>query len=49
MIPACYVAAYLGITKPDLRGSQQRGSFDFEGNLIDGEVRSRTALRLIKE
>ena len=26
MIPACYVAAYLGITKPDLRGSQQGGA-----------------------
>ena len=27
----------------------ERGSFDFEGNLIAGQVRSRTALKLIRE
>ena len=27
----------------------ERGSFDFSGNLIAGEMRSRVALRLIKE
>ena len=29
--------------------SGERGSFDFEGNLIAGQVRSRTALKLLRE
>ena len=54
------ISAFFGIlirmfynehTPPHFHAEYQgeRGSFDFEGNLIEGEVRSRTALRLIKE
>lgn len=37
--PAHFHAEYQG----------ERASFDFEGNVIDGQMRSRTARQLVKE